>query len=209
VPSDTPRRLGRPPASDSAETQTRILNVARLCFAERGYDATTNRQLASQAEITTGAIYHYFASKRDIYVAVDRDVRRRVARRFAEAEQGADSFVDKVEAILEVAHEMNRQDPSLARFLAAVRVDLHRHAELREVMGDGALRDDAFLAGLVEHGIGTGEIAAADRAGAMALLRTILIGLTDAVSDDLDAQRAAIDAIRGLLEGSLITTSPT
>ncbi|MGI9600241.1 MAG: TetR/AcrR family transcriptional regulator [Acidimicrobiales bacterium] len=205
--SNNPRRLGRPPASNSADTLARILTEARHCFAERGYEATTNRHLAARAEITTGAIYHYFGSKRDIYVAVDRDVGRQVYRRFSEAEAGADTFVGKFEAILEVALEMNRQDPSLARFLAAVRVDLDRHAELREVMGgEGRLRDNAFISGLVDHGVTTGEIAPADRDAMVAFAQTVLIGLTDAVSDDLVAQRAAIDAIRGLLEGSLINT---
>ncbi len=198
-------RLGRPPASNSADTQERILAVARQSFAERGYEGTTNRLLAERAGITTGAIYHYFDSKREIYLAVDRDVGRRVFRRFREAEAGADTFVAKFEAILEVAHQMNREDPSLARFLGAVRVDLQRHTELSEVMGvDGRLRDNAFLAALVDHGIATGEVAPAHRELVLAFVRTVLIGLTDAVSDDLVAQRAAIDAIGALLEGSLI-----
>jgi len=47
-------------------------------------------------------------------------------------------------------------------------------------------------------------VAPAQRELVLAFVRTVLIGLTDAVSDDLVAQRAAIDAIGALLEGSLI-----
>jgi hypothetical protein len=41
-----PRRLGRPPAVDSTVTRGRILTAARRSFATRGYDATTNRDIA-------------------------------------------------------------------------------------------------------------------------------------------------------------------
>ena len=63
----TPRRLGRPPDTSSEETRRRILESARLCFAANGYEATSNRQLADSAGLTTGAIYHYFGSKRDLF----------------------------------------------------------------------------------------------------------------------------------------------
>ena len=52
----------------------------------------------------------------------------------------------------------------------------------------------------------TGELRAADREPVLALLHTVLVGLTDAVSDDLAEQRAAIDAICALLDGTLIQT---
>ena len=43
-------RLGRPPDTDSADTRRRILDIARLAFAQRGYGAATNRNLGSSVE---------------------------------------------------------------------------------------------------------------------------------------------------------------
>ena len=82
-------RLGRPPASSSAETRGRIIDVARRCFAELGYEATTNQAVASEVGITTGAIYHYFDSKLEIYKAVLDEVQERVYQRFAAAARGS------------------------------------------------------------------------------------------------------------------------
>ena len=44
-------------------------------------------------EFTTGAIYHYFDSKLDIYKAVLAEVQDRVYQRFGAAEREADTFV--------------------------------------------------------------------------------------------------------------------
>ena len=95
------RRLGRPPASSSADTRDRILDVARRCFGELGYETTTNKYLSGRAGITTGAIYHYFESKLHIYVAVHDDVQDRVYRRFEEAVDGVESFVGQLDAVLD------------------------------------------------------------------------------------------------------------
>ena len=63
------KKLGRPCDTDAGETRKLLVKEARRSFADVGYDATTNRALAQAAGITTGAIYHYFPSKLDMYVA--------------------------------------------------------------------------------------------------------------------------------------------
>ena len=50
------KRRGRPPATDSAETWYTILRCSRELFAHRGYSAVTNKELATAAGITTGAL---------------------------------------------------------------------------------------------------------------------------------------------------------
>jgi AcrR family transcriptional regulator len=39
-------------------------------FAERGFHGTSIRDIAREADITEGLIYHYFASKRDLFRAI-------------------------------------------------------------------------------------------------------------------------------------------
>ena len=125
-------RLGRPPDTDSADTRRRILDIARLAFAQRGYGAATNRNLGTEAGITAGAIYHYFGSKLDLYIAVHDDVQERVYTRFNDAVSGPTTFRAKLEAVLDEAHVMNDEDPTLAQFLGALRVDMRRHDELAQ-----------------------------------------------------------------------------
>lgn len=199
-----PRRLGRPPASDSTSTRERILHTARHTFSDLGYAATTNKHIAASADVTTGAIYHYFESKLDLYRAVNTDAQGRVYSAFDAAVAEAESFVSGIEAVLEVAHELNNLDPSLARFLGAVRIDVRRNPELREVFKPSTVRREQFFERLVDTGVATGEIDIADRPKMVALIRAILIGLVDAVSDDPTTHRAAVDGIKLLVEGKLI-----
>ena len=198
------RKLGRPPASSSAETRQRILDVARVSFAELGYGVTTNKYVVTKAGITTGALYHYFDSKLDIYLAVHEHVQDTVYARFRLATAEHDTFLGQFEAILQAAFELNVQDPSLARFLGSARIDLARHDELRETMVARPGEGTAVLHGLIACGVATGEIRPADRRQVAAFLRTVFVGLVDAVSDDVEEHGAAIAAIRALLHGQLL-----
>jgi AcrR family transcriptional regulator len=70
--SETPtgRKLGRPADTDSIDTRDRIVLCACTKFAGEGFDGTTNKDIASLAGISSAALYHYFPSKADLYVAV-------------------------------------------------------------------------------------------------------------------------------------------
>ncbi|MDG2028994.1 MAG: TetR/AcrR family transcriptional regulator [Acidimicrobiales bacterium] len=197
------RRLGRPPASSSAETRGRIIDVARRCFAELGYEATTNRTVANEAGITTGAMYHYFDSKLDLYSAVLDEVQNRVYQRFAKAEREADTMVGKLEAVLETAHQLNRDDASLAQFLGASRIDRRRIPELSDALGTGDIRRDGFFEGIVDCGLKTGEVSKGDRAAMISYIRAFTIGLTDGLSNDHREHRQALDGFMFVLRGSV------
>ncbi len=198
-------RLGRPPATDSAETRARILDAARGKFAAHGYDSASNRALADAAGLTTGAIYHYFDSKIDIYVAVYVDARQLAYARFEKATIGKVTFADQLTATLEAAHELNLEDPTLAQFLGSARVDFARDPELAAALR--TVEDEQpidFFDRLIDLGVETGEIAEEDRPLVASLLRTITVGLTDAVSSDPARHRQAVDGINRLLAGNLV-----
>lgn len=198
-------RLGRPPDADSAQTRARILNGARELFAERGYETTSNRLIAEEAGLTTGAIYHYFDRKLDIYVAVYRETQNEVYARFDEAITPHHTFVDRLDAVLETAHRLNNDDPSLARFLGTSRVDAARDPSIRRALAaSGASRRREFFDELIDLGIATGELDAAQRALIDSLIQTIMAGLVDAVSADRRRHRNAIDGVMALIRGQLI-----
>jgi AcrR family transcriptional regulator len=51
------------------ETRRRVQEAALALFREKGFDATTMRDVAAAAELSLGAAYHYFASKEAIVMA--------------------------------------------------------------------------------------------------------------------------------------------
>jgi AcrR family transcriptional regulator len=203
------RRRGRPPATDSADTRRAILDSARRMFAERGYGAVTNRDVAASAGITTGALYHYVESKLDLYLAVHRDMQQRVYGRFISAVDGADTFIGQLERVLEAAHDLNEEDHTLALFVGAVRTDMHRFPEVAERLSASVDQRDRFFLGIVDAGVETGEILPEDRDLVVEFIRIMLVGLTEGVSESPAQHRMAIDSIRALLRGELIRSPRT
>jgi AcrR family transcriptional regulator len=202
-------RLGRPPASSSAATRERILRAARELFAAGGYETTSNRALAEEAGLTTGAIYHYFDSKLDIYRAVHEAVQRRVYARFREAIAAEETFAGQLVAVLDTADDLNREDPSLARFLGASRVDMARDPKLRAALrGADDESRHRFFPDMIELGVRTGEIDPSDQPLVAAVIRTLMVGLVDAMSDDDEVHRVATDGIKALLDGKLVRPPP-
>jgi AcrR family transcriptional regulator len=66
-------------ATDLPGTRQRILDAALILFAERGYDATSMREIAERIGTTKAALYYHFASKGDIVRTMLVDTERQVA----------------------------------------------------------------------------------------------------------------------------------
>lgn len=115
------------PAS-GARTRDRILDVALALFAEKGYEATSMREIAEQLGFTKPALYYHFDSKEDIVRALlgdietqvvelvewtraqpaSPDLRRRVLERWADIMQAHGMTVFRfVIANRQVVHELS------------------------------------------------------------------------------------------------------
>ena len=200
------RKRGRPPATDSADTRRAILDNARRLFAERGYSAVTNRDVAVASGITAGALYHYVESKLDLYVKVHRDLERQISRRFIEAVGRSNTFIGQLEGVLEAAYALNEEDPTLARFVGTVRSDMRRFPEIAERLSRSVEARDAFFVAIADAGVANGEVRPEDRDRMVEFIRVMLIGLTEG-AESVAGQRCAIDAIRAVLRGELIVNS--
>ncbi len=55
--------------NDASERRDRIVLAASQHFARNGFDATSMRDIAKDAGILAGSMYHYFASKEELYIA--------------------------------------------------------------------------------------------------------------------------------------------
>lgn len=57
-------------SAEDLTTRATIRNVATRLFAERGFDAVTVRQIASEAGVSPGLVLHHFGSKAGLQAAV-------------------------------------------------------------------------------------------------------------------------------------------
>jgi AcrR family transcriptional regulator len=65
-----PGPAARRPRRPAAERRRQILAAARALFADRGFHATTTRDLAAAADINDALIYRYFPDKQAILAAL-------------------------------------------------------------------------------------------------------------------------------------------
>jgi AcrR family transcriptional regulator len=66
---------------DNDERRAQLLQLARKAFSDRSYDEVSIDDLAREAKISKGLLYHYFPTKRDLYVAGLREIAEELVQR--------------------------------------------------------------------------------------------------------------------------------
>ncbi len=101
-------------AEASQETRERIIAATSKVLAEKGYDATTLREISREAQVAPGLVHYYFGGKDQLLV----EVLQASGRRFSQA---AEQLVQQVpadqslEALLTRLRERLDQEPDVYR----------------------------------------------------------------------------------------------
>ncbi|CAA9443261.1 MAG: hypothetical protein AVDCRST_MAG51-3445, partial [uncultured Ramlibacter sp.] len=184
------------------------LRMARERFAELGYAATTNKDIAAAANITTGAIYHYFGSKRDLYLAVFEEVERQVFERFEDATARGGTFVDRLVRILDEAVAINSEDRSIATFFVSVPLDSVRNPELAGLARRQGRDSRDFFHRLVLDGVALGEVPSGvppEQVTNMLMALTAGLARFSTLIGDPDVHAETTRVFEQLLRGNLFT----
>ena len=103
MPADAKRRL--------------ILDAAVRVFARQGYDASRVGDVAKEAGVAYGLVYHYFGSKEAVLEAVFREGWGRLLAAVALAEDTGQTAPDQLELVVKIVLRTWRDDPDLVRLL--------------------------------------------------------------------------------------------
>lgn len=107
-----PRKRGRPPGQTPQGTaaRDRLYATAIRLIAERGYEATTLRDIAKEADVSAGLLYRYFPSKQAVVLALYDELSTAYALQAAGMRPGRwrDRFLFAVKTSLQVLepHQM-------------------------------------------------------------------------------------------------------
>ena len=140
-----------PKISDERKTERReqILEGARRCFAENGYEGATVAKLEREIGLSRGAIFNYFPSKEDLFVELAVRDNARISEIWIN--EGLDAVVREVveldPAWLSVVLELFRRARTDPEFKRRVEVGHERlaaanRARLEEAQRAGEFRDD-------------------------------------------------------------------
>jgi TetR/AcrR family transcriptional regulator, transcriptional repressor of aconitase len=140
-----------PKISDERKTERReqILEGARRCFAEHGYEGATVAKLEREIGLSRGAIFNYFPSKEDLFVELAVRDNARISEIWIN--EGLDAVVREVveldPAWLSVVLELFRRARTDPEFKRRVEVGHERlaaanRARLEEAQRAGEFRDD-------------------------------------------------------------------
>ncbi len=94
-----------------------ILAAAVRVFARKGYHEARVGDIAEEAGVAHGLLYHYFASKEDLLEAVFRETWRELLERVREVEESGAPAQEQLRQVAAVLLRSWRRDPDLVRVL--------------------------------------------------------------------------------------------
>lgn len=121
------------PKNPPPDRRADILEAALPIFAEKGFAATTNAEIAQAAGVTASALYYYFPSKEDLFRAAVTERRASITPVLAEFMAGGGMEAEPREVI-----------PLLIRNLMAFLSEERTQAVLKIVLTEGA-RNPAIM----------------------------------------------------------------
>lgn len=187
------------------DSRKRILDAAVRVFAEHGFHRARVGDIAEDAGVAHGLLYHYFASKDDVLRTIFVENWGQLIARFRAVEAAEEPAREKLEGIAKILLRTWRNDPAL------VTVMVREVARSPEIQDQVAEVREAFA--IVQRVIEQGQSEGAFRADVDARLASWIVygGLEEVLTgwvlhqlpdgDDAvqRAERTAIDlALRGL-----------
>jgi TetR/AcrR family fatty acid metabolism transcriptional regulator len=172
-------------------------------FARRGYHGSRVGDIATEAGVAHGLLYHYFASKEEVLETVFRDNFGELLERFRAVESSEEAAAEKLEGIAKILLRTWRNDPDLVTVMVReVARSPQLQSQVEEVreafaiiqrvieqgQADGTFRRDvdARLASWIVYG-GLEEV----------LTGWVLGQLPDGDDEVARAERTAIDLVLG------------
>lgn len=105
------------PAVSQGEKPRQILEAAVRAFARKGYHACRVGEIAEEAGVAYGLVYHYFGSKEEVLETIFRDTWTQMLARIREVEEGGEPAREQVRKVTALLLRTWRRDPDLVRVL--------------------------------------------------------------------------------------------
>jgi TetR/AcrR family fatty acid metabolism transcriptional regulator len=199
-------------ADRQADRRRQILEAAVKVFARSGFHTSRVGDIAEEAGVAYGLVYHYFKSKEELLETIFRDTWTQMLARVREVEGSGVPASEQVRQVTALLLRTWRRDPDLVRVLVR---EVTRSPHVQQEVEEITQAMDA-LAGIIQRGQASGEFRSEldPRLGAVVFygaLDEILTGwvLGQLPDSDEDIARAERNVVQLLVDGMRDSNSST
>jgi len=193
-----------------AEKRRVILDAAVRVFARNGFHTSRVGDVAVEAGVAHGLLYHYFPSKEELLATIFRDTWRSLLEALREVEESDEPAREQLRKVAAIVLRTWRREPDLVRVIVR---EVARGPQLTREIDEIAQAMDA-IERIVARGQERGELrsdvdarlAAVILYGALDEILTgwVLGQLPDREEDVARAERAVVDVVAGGLLGAVV-----
>jgi AcrR family transcriptional regulator len=201
-----------PNRTDAQEEKRRLLLMAAVrVFARKGYHASRVGDIAEEAGVAYGLLYHYFQSKEEVLRTVFRETWRALIATIQSVEEAGDPPREQLRKVAEILLRSWRRDPDLVRVLVLeVTRSPHLPGEMDEIVASFAAIQEIIERGQADGSIRhdlDARLASYVFYGAVENLLTgwVLGRLPDSEEDVARAERTLVEIVTGGLSPELAT----
>jgi AcrR family transcriptional regulator len=194
-------QVRRTQSERSAATQQALLSAARRLWGERGYAEVGTPEIAEAAGVTRGAMYHQFADKTALFLAVlealEEEVMQRLAQDVAAAgpKTPADAIYAAADAWLDIAREPEIRQLMLLDAPSVLGWDGFREISQRYALG----MTEELLGAAIEAGQLKSQPVRPLATVMLAALDEAAMSIASSEEDEADVRAVVHNLIDGLL----------
>jgi AcrR family transcriptional regulator len=187
---------------DVTDTAVRIMLAAADAFAEKGFHATTTRDIASRAGLSPAGVYVHFASKEVLLFELSRRGHARARDLLVAAADQAATPTEALRAIVGGFSRWHAEHYELGRI---VQFEFrHLSAEHREAVLGLRKEIDGVVAGVLRDGVASGEFEVDDVPVTALALLSMAIDVARWYAPDVRRTPADIETSYGALAVRLV-----
>ena len=191
-----------------SERRTQILRVAEQVFSRKGFYAANVSDVAVEAGVSQGTVYHYFKSKEDLFMAVFEAWE--TENLYREVHLSTDQSASTADRLRLLAQAVGERMARSGKFLTAS-VEFWSHIHRNKAIQQGFRRMfaelRAIVSNLIQDGVSRGEFDCKDPDATASLLIAVYDGLvlqwlSDPGSVDWQSESATLTELvfHGLLK---------
>jgi TetR/AcrR family transcriptional regulator, fatty acid metabolism regulator protein len=145
------------PAASQEEKRRQILDAAVRAFARKGYHACRVGEIAEEAGVAYGLVYHYFGSKEEVLQTIFRETWTQMLARVREVQEEGGPAREQVRKVTALLLRTWNRDPDLVRVLVH---EVTRSPEQLQQQIDEIGHAYEALEAIIAHGQESGEFRA-------------------------------------------------